>query len=141
MTAGIKYGLFVGTAYGLLCVFAPQPGGAVIFWLIQTLQLTTYTFVTWHRTRLVVSTIGGVAATVASGLLLGLHAAGYTWETIPTPWTAPLYGLMIVVPACVMSESWLHRGEWNEWREHVEAMGLWDMLLMRHIPTLTKRGA
>ena len=141
MAVGIKYGLLVGAEYGVLCVLAPQPAGAMIFWLIQMLHLTTYTVITWHRTRLVISTIGGVAASVASGLMLGLQAAGYTWDTIPTPWAVPVYGLMIVVPASVFAESWLHRREWAEWREHVEHLGLWDMLLMRHIPTLTRRGA
>ena len=138
MAVGMQAGILVGALYGVLHLFVPQPIGAVIYWLLQTLHLSAYTAVTWHRTRLYISTLGGTAATLASGLLLGLHAAGHTWESIPTAWTVPLCGLMVLVPVCVLGESCLHRGEWTEWRAHVESMGLWDMLMLRHIPTLTR---
>jgi len=141
MNVGVKGGLLVGAEYGVLCYWAPQPLGAIAFWFIQTVHLTTYSIVMWHRTRLVLSTLGGAAATLASGLLLRLHVVGYTWETIPMAWAVPLYGLIALVPACVLGESCLHRGEWAEWRQQAEGMGLWDTLLMRHIPTLTKRDA
>jgi len=78
---------------------------------------------------------------LASGLLLRLHVLGYSWETIPTAWAVPLFGLIALVPACVLGESYLLRDKWAEWREHAEGMDLWDTLLMRHIPTLTKPGA
>jgi hypothetical protein len=140
MNAGFKYGLLLSIEMMLLLEIAPQPWGGVAFWLLQAVQLTAYTAVTWQRTGLVISTIGGAAASLGSVLLLILYALGSTWRTLSAVWAAPLLLLMGLVPLCVIAEARTHRSEWNQWRRHMEGMGLLDVLLLRHIPTLIKRG-
>jgi hypothetical protein len=141
MNAGVKYGLLLAVEMFILFDVAPQPWGAVAFWLLQTTQLTIYTGVTWHRTRLVISTAGGAVAALACMLLLVLYASGYTLASLPRVWAIPVYGLIALVPLSIIVEARIHRAEWAEWKEHMEAMGLLDLLLFRHIPKLRRRGA
>lgn len=141
MSAGIRYGLFLGLGMVLLFDVAPQPTGAVAFWALQTVQLTIYSAVTWRRTGLVVSTVGGGGAALASFVLMVLHAAGYSWSTFPKPWAWVVYVLIAMVPVSVIAESKIHGSEWNRWKRHMEGMGLTDVLLMRHIPNLHQRDA
>src|SRR5688572_22358266 len=141
MNAGIKYGLLLAVEMAVLVEMAPQPWGAVAFWLLQAAQLTIYAAVTWHRTRLVISTAGGAVAALASMLLVVLHASGYTLSTLPRGWAVPVYVLLALVPLSIIAEARIHRAEWTEWKRHMEGMGLMDVLLLRHIPKLKKREA
>ncbi len=141
MNAGFKYELLLAGEMMFLLEIAPQPWGSAAFWLLQAAQLTAYTAVTWRRTGLVISTIGGSAASFASVLLFMLYALGYTWRTLPAVWAVPLLLLIGLVPLSVIAEAGIHRPEWNQWKRHMEGMGLLDVLLFRHIPTLRKRGA
>ena len=141
MDAGAKYALLLLIEMVLFLRVAPQPLGAVIFWSVQAAQLTAYTVVTWRRTHLAISTLGGAAAAVASVFLLALYAAGYSWRNLSKPWLVAVCGLVALVPASVIVESRVHRIEWNEWKHHMAGMGLVDLLLLRHIPNLHNRGA
>jgi presenilin-like A22 family membrane protease len=141
MNAGVKYGLLLAVEMFALLQVAPQPWGGLAFWLLQATQLTIYTAVTWHRTRLVISTAGGAVAALACMLLLVLHASGYTLTSLPGVWAIPVYGLIVLVPLSVIVEARIHRAAWAEWNRHMEGMGLLDLLLLRHIPKLRRRGA
>jgi hypothetical protein len=141
MNAGVKYGLLLAVEMFALLQMAPQPWGAVAFWLLQTTQLTIGTAVTWHRTRLVISTAGGAVAALACMLLVALHASGYTLTSLPRVWAIPVYGLIVLVPLSVIVEQRVHRAECTEWNRYMEGMGLVDVLLLRHIPKLRRRGA
>jgi hypothetical protein len=141
MAAGAQYGLLLGAEMILLVDMAPQPWGAVLFWSIQAVQLTLYTTVLWRRTRLVLSTLGGIAASLAAVLLAGLHTAGSSLDNLSSSWAAVIYTLIAVAPLSLLAESCVHRVEWTEWKHHMEGMGLSDVLLLRHIPRLHRRGA
>jgi hypothetical protein len=141
MNAGFKFGLLLAVEMIALLTLAPQPWGAVAFWLLQAVQLTVYSTVVWQRTGLLISTVGGFAAAFASVLWLVLLALGYSWRTLPVVWAVPVVLLIALVPLSVIAEATIHRPEWNQWTRHMEGMGLLDVLLLRHIPTLRKRGA
>jgi hypothetical protein len=141
MTAGFKYGLLLAVEMTVLFEIAPQPWGTVALFLVQAVQLVAYTAVTWRRTGLLIPTIGGSAASLASVLLAILYALGYTWQTLPAVWGVPLVLLIALVPVSVIASARVHRPGWNQWKRHMEGMGLLDVLLLRHIPTLRKRNA
>ena|SRR5262245_51002567 len=141
MDTGAKGGLLLLAEMIVLFEIAPQPWGAVVFWSIQAIQLSIYTAVLWHRTHLVISTAGGIAATLGSLLLAALQASGYSLWNLPVAWAIVVYTVIAVVPLSVLTESRVHRNEWHEWRRHMAGMGLKDVLLLRHIPRLDRRGA
>jgi hypothetical protein len=136
MNAGFKYGLLLAVEMIVLLEIAPQPWGAVAFWLLQAVQLTAYTAVAWQRTGMLISTVGGCAAALASALCLVLLALGYSWRTLPAVWAVPVVFLIGLVPLSVLAEARIHPRKWAEWKRHMESMGLLDVLLLRHIPRL-----
>jgi len=140
MIAGAKYGLLLYGEMILLLEIAPQPWGSVLFWSIQAIQLAIYTTIVWYRTHLVISTVGGIAATLGSLLLAALLASGYSYWNLPLAWAIVVFAVIAVVPLSVFAESVVHRSEWNEWKRHMTGMGLKDVLLFRHIPQLDRRG-
>ena len=141
MDAGAQFGLLLLAEMIVFFEIVPPPSGAVLFWSVQAIQLTIYTAVVWYRTHLVISTVGGIAATLGSLLLAVLQASGYSFWDLPVAWAVLVYSFMAVVPLCVFAESRVQQSEWKEWKRHVAGMGLKDILLLRNIPQLYRRGA
>jgi hypothetical protein len=139
MNGGVAYALLLGSEMVLLFDAAPQPWGSLVFWALQTAQLSVA--VVRRRTGLIISTAGGTAAALGGALALALSAAGHTWGGAPVLWKGLLCLLVAVVPISFIAEARVHRSAWDSWTRHAETKGLWDILLLRHIPDFRNGGA
>jgi len=139
MNPGAIFGFSVAVVFMLSQVLLPQPGGAIAWFAILAAGLAVYTAVVWHRMRLWAVTAGGIAAALGSVAVLSIYALGYSMLTAPDAMAWVAYSLIALVPLSVLAASRFHQAEWEAWKKHMEGMGLSDILLLRHIPRLSKR--
>ena len=135
MSAGAKYGLFLGFILGSVTAFAPPPVLAAV-WLLLALQLLVGAAVTWRRTHLpfaaAAMTTGGAALVLAAWWGGGvLELSAYSNVQL-----AVLVALLIAGPVLFAVESRRSPVAWKAWAETAERSSLRDMLALRHIPSL-----
>lgn len=136
MFGSLMYGLFLGLSFVVLYQVAPQPGGALVWWSLNAVQLIRGAQMTWRRTRLPFATGAMLAAAVASVLICWATILGHHFPWLPLRWAVPVYALAATGPLCFVIESRVHRRQWRAWGTFMEDKGFVDVLLGRHIPDL-----
>jgi hypothetical protein len=117
---------------------APQPWGLGAFWTSQFIYALIGEWINWRRLRLKYFVLGGVAATVAVGLLALQAWQGYRFDR-DTPWEiiAAFLSLVALVPFSILMESRVNSESWQAWTRRMDQRPtIWEMLTFRHVPDL-----
>jgi hypothetical protein len=136
MIGSVVYGLVLAAAFLLFCRAAPQPAGAILFWVAVAIHFVFIAGVTWSRTRLPLATAAMTFGAVASALLAVSAVRGQAFPQLPLEWAMPVYALAVAAPLCLLIESRVHPREWDRWRAHMERMNALDIVRGRHIPAM-----
>jgi hypothetical protein len=139
MRGGAAFGFWVGLAWGALTMVAPQPYGAIVYWLATVALLICGSTLCWRRMRLPYAAASMAIAAAGSVVLAAMEIAGYRFPFVPWQTWAAL-GLCIAASGVLfVIESRVHRDAWRRWKVHAENTTVWDALHMRHIPTMHQR--
>ena len=135
MSAGAKYGLFLGLLGGFI---DRVPGLAIAFWTILSIQAAVGLWITWRRLRLPWLLVGSIAWLAVSLIMIPISARGLNLVTIvnelPLPAVAAIWLGVAWVPLSLGLESLRDSPEWRAWRARADRASLWEMITFRHVP-------
>jgi hypothetical protein len=136
MSAGIRFGVFLGLLFGIVMVaLDPPTAGFVVFGAVA-LHGARSAWILHSRTpfrNLVGALVIGVVVSAVIAVLSFSEPDGVFAVLHTSPW---LFGLLLLAPIALMAESRLHPDAWKAWRDRVERSSLVDLLTGRSVPRL-----
>jgi hypothetical protein len=133
MRAGASYGVVLGLVLSVL-LSMNNPMAWAIFWAVQAILLTTYASLTWQRTRLFWVTLGGAHGALVSAAMVPASMLGFDLRSPLGLGAAIFYANALCMPVWVLTARIAHREQFGHWKQHMDHMGLRDLLMFRHIP-------
>jgi len=135
MSAGAKYGLFLGLLFGLS---DRVPGLAILLWTVLSIQAAVGLWIIWRRLQLPWFLVGSIASLAVSLLMIPISARGLNLATIvgvlPLPAVAAIWLGIAWVPLSLGLESLRDSPELRAWRARADQASLWEVITFRHVP-------